>query len=297
MNSNRSKLSLLVVLLVGFAVIWRLQQKIDVSYAGLHQEQDELVLRSPKLVKLLSLEYAPLMADVYWTRTVQYYGVEHAKHSMRYELLWPLLDITTTLDPNLLPAYRFGGMFLSDAPPKGAGRPDLAIQLLERGIEKNPEYWRFYEDLGFVYYFDLKDYAKAAKAFEDGSKKPDAKIWMKVMAAKIAAEGESLETSVFLWKEVYDTTQDPQVKENAANHLKMLRVQEDCKQIDALSNEYETRFGKRPTRLSDLMQAGLLPGMPVDPAGYVYELGEAGKAELNLNSPLLEQQLLFDKSK
>jgi hypothetical protein len=297
MRSGRSTLLLLIALLLGFAAIWRLQQKIDVSYASLHQEEDELMLRSPKLVKLLSLEYAPLMADIYWTRAVQYYGVEHAKRSMKYELLWPLLDITTTLDPNLIPAYRFGGMFLSDAPPKGAGRPDLAIQLIERGIEKNPEYWRFYEDLGFVYYFDLKDYTKAAKAFEEGGNKPDAQIWMKIMAAKIAAEGESLETSVFLWKEVYDTTKDPQVKENAANHLKMLRVKEDCRQIDLLSNEYERRFGRRPTRLNELVQAGLLPGPPVDPAGYVYELGEGGKAELNLNSPLLEQQLLFDKSK
>ena len=40
-------------------------------------------------------------------------------------------------------------------------------------------------------------------------------IWMKVMAAKIAAEGESPETSYFLWMQVYQTTTDPQVKKNA----------------------------------------------------------------------------------
>ena len=54
------------------------------------------------------------------------------------DLLWPLLDVTTTLDPHLLVAYRFGSMFLSDAPPRGAGRPDLGMQLIQRGIQANP---------------------------------------------------------------------------------------------------------------------------------------------------------------
>jgi tetratricopeptide (TPR) repeat protein len=295
MSSRKSTFWLCVALLVGFAATWRLQQKIDGQYASLQQEQDALVLRSPKLVKLLSLEYAPLMADVYWTRAVQYYGNEHQQHNMKLELLWPLLDITTTLDPNLLPAYRFGAMFLSDAPPLGAGRPDLAIELLERGIRENPEYWRFYEDLGFVYYFDLKDYTKAAEAFHEGSKKKGANLWMKVMAAKIAAEGESLETSKFLWKEVYDTASDPLVKENAKNHLELLRVREDCRQIDLLADEYEKRLGRRPVKLRELVQAGLLHVVPVDPEGYAYELGEDGKAELNLESPLLEQQVIIER--
>jgi hypothetical protein len=295
MSSRKSTLWLCLVLLVGFATIWRLQQKIDVQYASLQQEQDALVLRSPKLVKMLSLEYAPLMADVYWTRAVQYYGNEHQRHNMKLELLWPLLDITTTLDPNLLPAYRFGAMFLSDAPPRGAGRPDLAIGLLERGIRENPDYWRLYEDLGFVYYFDLKDYAKAAEAFHEGSKKNGANLWMKIMAAKIAAEGESLETSTFLWKEVYDTATDPLVKENAKSHLQLLRVREDCRQIDLLADEYEKKLGRRPTTLRELIQAGLLHALPVDPDGYAYEFGEDGKAELNLESPLLEQQVLIER--
>jgi hypothetical protein len=294
---NLQKAIVWLLMLLGFAWIWRLQQRIDLRHAALHQEQDELVLRSPKLVKTMSLEYAPLMADVYWTRVVQYYGNEHAKHNAKLELLWPLLDITTTLDPNLLPAYRFGGMFLSEAPPRGAGRPDLAIELIQRGIQANPDYWRFYEDLGFVYYFDLKDYTKASQAFYEGSKKPGAHIWMKTMAAKIAAEGESFSTSIFLWKEVYETAKDPQVKQNAMTHLQLLTAQEDCRQINALSDEYERRFNRRPARLNDLVQAGLLRGMPVDPLGYVYVIGEDGKAELNLDSPLLEQQVILQRFK
>jgi hypothetical protein len=245
----------------------------------------------------MSLEYAPLMADIYWTRVVQYYGEKRARHDPNFELLSPLLDLTTTLDPNLLVAYRFGSTFLSEPSPRGAGRPELGIALLQRGIQANPEYWRFYEDLGFIYYFELKDYAKASAAFAEGSKNPDAQIWMKIMAARIAAEGESLQTSIFLWNEVYQTTKDPQVKENALTHLQLLRADQDCKQLDALAGEFQKRTGRRPVRVGELVQAGLLPRLPVDPLGYAYVFGPDGKAALNLDSPLLEQQLLNQNSK
>jgi hypothetical protein len=290
-------LVLLLVLPLGFAGIWLLQHKIDAQRASLSEERDDVLLRSGKLVKVMSLEYAPLLADIYWTRVVQYYGNKRVRGQTNLDLLWPLLDITTTLDPNLLIAYRFGAMFLSQAAPSGAGRPDLAVQLIERGIQANPEYWRLYEDLGFVYYFDLKDYQKASAAFLEGSKKPNAQLWMKVMAARVAAEGESFETSMFLWKDIYDSTVDPSVKKNALQHLQLLKAKEDCKQIDALANEYARRFGKRPTGMNDLVQAGLIRGIPGDPLGYAYVFGEDGKVELNLDSPLLEQQLLLDRYK
>jgi len=293
MNSPNSKnWLLLVLLLLGFAGVWQLQQQIDRERAALHQERDELVLRSGKLIKAMSLEFAPLMADIYWTRVVQYYGDKRARHDPNFELLWPLLDITTTLDPNLLVSYRFGSTFLSEPSPRGAGHPELGIELLERGITANPEYWRFYEDLGFIYYFELKDYAKASAAFAEGSKNPDAQIWMKIMAAKIAAEGESLATSIFLWTEVYQTAKDPKVKENALTHLQLLRATQDCKQLDALADEFQKRTGRRPLRIGELVQAGLLSSLPVDPMGYAYVFGPDGRTELNLDSPLLEQQLL-----
>jgi tetratricopeptide (TPR) repeat protein len=287
----------LLVLPVGFAGIWKLQHRIDAERAVLSQERDDVLLRSAKLVKMMSLEYAPLVADIYWTRVVQYYGNKHVRGQANLELLWPLLDITTTLDPNLLIAYRFGAMFLSQKAPGGAGRPDLAVRLIQRGIQANPEYWRLYEDLGFIYYFDIKDYEKASAAFLEGSKKPDAKVWMKVMAAKIAAEGESYATSAFLWKDIYESTTDPLVKENAQMHLKLLRVREDCKQLDALADEYDKRYGRRPAHMGELVRAGMLRGIPADPAGFGYIFGDDGKAELNLNSPLLEQQLLLEHFK
>lgn len=275
----------------GFVCVWQLQQRLDTARAMVEPEKDELMLRSPRVLQKLSLEYAPLMGAMYWTRVVQYYGGKHRMHDQNLELLWPLLDITTTLDPHLIVAYRFGAMFLSDAPPRGAGEPEQAVALLERGMKANPEYWRFYQDLGTVYYFDMKDYVKASQAFETGGKMPGTPPFMKIMAAKIAAEGESLETSYALWMDVYNNAVDKDMRANAEEHLRLVQGEMDLRELNRLADEYEKRTGKRATSVSELVQAGLLPGQPRDPDGFPYVIGESRKAEFHANSPLREDWL------
>jgi hypothetical protein len=295
MSTGASRTLLCAVLLLGFSGVWRLQHGIDAQLDRTHQEQDDLVLRSGPLVKGMSLEYAPLAANLYWTRVVQYYGNKHANQQANLDLLWPLLDVTTTLDPNLIVAYRFGGMFLSDSAPRGAGQPQRGIELLQRGIRANPEYWRFYEDLGFIYYFDLHDYHNAAEALMAGSKVPGAMVWMKTAAARIAEKGESLETSAKLWSEVYNSTNEPSIKENAKVHLQLLRARADCGELNKLAAEYKNRTGRPPKEVLDLVKAGLLPGLAVDPVGVVYWFDLEGNAQINPASPLFKELRLDDK--
>ena len=284
-----------MLLVAGFMGVWQLQMKIDAQQKATRVELDELAIGSPKVIKAMSLEYTPLVAAMYWTRAVQYYGEKHRLRLSNLDLLWPSLDIATTLDPQLLPAYHFGSTFLGEKAPAGAGRPDLAVALLERGLKANPDEWRMYYDLGYVYYFDMHDYKKASEEFAEGAKNPKAYIWMRVLAAKIAGEGESPETSYFLWQQVYNTTTDELIRQNAQNHLVLMKAQLDMKEIDRVADEYEKQTGHRATRISELVQAGLLKGVPRDPDGYPYVLGEGGKAELHLDSPLLEKMILENR--
>jgi len=294
MNESKSTAAwLLAALVFGFAGIWQLQHRIDVERAALHQEEDEILLRSGRLMKILSLEYAPFVATIYWTRAVQYYGNKRVHEDVNLESLWPLLDVATTLDPNLIPPYRFGSTFLAEPQPQGAGRPDLAIKLLDRGIRANPDYWRLYQDLGYAYYFGTKDYQKASNAFLEGSKNPHAPVWMKIMAARIAEQGESRETSRFLWMEIYNSTKDPMLKENAKIQLMLLRSDDDKDRIDELAAAFQVKTGHPPANMRELVEAGLLPGEPADPKGFVYVFGKDGKAQLNPASPLYKDLPIY----
>jgi hypothetical protein len=296
MNGSRSGTLLLwLVLLAGFACVGKLQQHIDVRLAALHQEADDLVLRSGPMLKVISLEYAPLVADLYWTRVVQYYGDKRVRRDQNLDLLWPLLDVTTTLDPNLLPPYRFGSTFLAEPHPRGANRPDLAVELLNRGIRANPDAWRLYEDLGFVYYFNLHDTPKAGAAFLEGSRNPKALIWMKILAAKVSDQGETPETSLFLWNEIYNSATNDDVKQNALTHLRLLKTQADCKALEGVVAEYTKRTGHAPADLRDLVRAGLVPQVPVDPLGFPYVFNAYGQTDLNPESPLSQDQAKYQK--
>src|SRR5499427_7292105 len=151
---------------------------------------DALYISSAKLVRKASLGFDGLMAMIYWTRTVQYFGHRHYLRERSYNELAPLLEITTALDPHLYPAYQFGATFLAPAPPNGAGQPERAIRLIEYGIEHNPDNWQLYYNLGFVYYTELKDYRNAADAFARGSRVAGAHPFMKILAAQMAQHAE-----------------------------------------------------------------------------------------------------------
>lgn len=293
--SNKKSIAvlLLLVLPVGFAGIWCLQHSVDARLMNLRNEQDEVLLRSGKAMKILSLEYAPLMADIYWTRVVQYYGSKGERREQNLDSLWPLLDLATTLDPNLIPAYRFGSTFLAEPRPVGAGRPDLAVEFIQRGIRENPDYWRLYQDLGNTYYFTLHDYQKASNAFLEGSKNSAAAPWMKIMAARVVERGDTRQTSRFLWSEIYQSTQEPTIKENAKIHLLLLKADDDREQLNSLLAEFAKKNGHPAESIRDMVQAGMLRGLPADPEGFPYVLGKSGQAELNPKSPLAEKEPLY----
>ena len=233
---------------------------------------DPLYISSPQVIRKLSLGYSGLMADIYWTRVVQYFGTKHYVHSRRFDLLAPLLDITTTLDPHLTIAYEYGSTFLAQRPPEGAGEPHLAVKLVERGISEDPSSWRLYYQLGFLYYIELNDVKSAAKAFSDGSKIPGAQPWMKVMAAKLESESGDVNTARFLWTKIYETTEDPSIKRNALRRLAALRSDEDVSHLQAIADDYGSRTHTKPQSMIDLVRAGYLQGVPLDPTGRPYQL-------------------------
>ena len=238
---------------------------------------DILYLNSPQLIRRASLGFDGLMACIYWTRAVQYFGERHFNHNQSYNELAPLLQIATTLDPQLMPAYEFGASFLAPRPPAGAGEPAQAVQLMEYGIAHNPDNWRLYYDLGFVYYTELKDYKKASEAFDRGSRVPNAHPFMKLMAARMAENAGDFTTATMLWTATYQNNKQKEIRENALDHLRSLRVDEDVTNLQAAVTRFGDRTGRLPSSMAELAAAEHLPGIPVDPDGHPYQLDPDGR--------------------
>jgi len=273
---------LLISCLMGSVLLLR---RVDRERTGATLKE-VLYISSPTLLKRMSLGYDGLLADVYWTRAVQYFGEKLTRGSEHFDLLAPLLEITTTLDPHLLVAYEYGSNFLAPKIPGGAGQPQRAIKLTEFGIRNNPNQWHLYYDLGFIYYMELGDYGNAEKAFADGAKVPNAHQIMPLMAAKMAEHAGNIQTARLMWATTYQTTRDPLVKSNAIAHLNALQVDEDVTTLEGLLSHYRKKTGYLPRTFGELETANMLRGIPVDPVGHTYKLMPDGHVEVRVPDDL-----------
>lgn len=219
-----------------------------------------LYVRSPAVLKRSSLGYAGVLSDVYWIRALQHFGEERLappQHVRTYALLYPLLDLTTTLDPNFSIAYRFGAIFLGEPYPGGPGRPDLAVALLQKGLSAQPAKWQYLQDLGFVYYWHLRDYAAAAAAFQRAADLPGAPSWLRPLAAVTLAEGGRRDASRALWQQLAQS--DEEWLKSAAT----LRLA----QLDAMDVMELWRRVRR--------ERGVQPPLPLDPSGTPFVIDPA----------------------
>jgi hypothetical protein len=274
---------LLLVLCLGSSVLALMKVNEARQEATL---KETIYIPSARAVKALSLGYTGLMADIYWTRVVQYFGGKHHEHAQQYTLLAPLLDITTTLDPHLMPAYEFGSIFLAQRPPEGAGDPQAAAALVRKGIRQNPDAWRLYYYLGFIYFQELHDNKAASETFLQGSRIPGALPWMQTMAAYIAQKSGERETARYLWTQIFRDTDSPTIRENAAKRLIALQIDEDVDTLQAVADHYRRQTGAVAASFSQLVEAGYLRRLPLDPMGKPYLLVD-GLVQISPSSEVL----------
>jgi hypothetical protein len=264
------------------------QGRLDSLAGGFRAQEEVLYLWSGKQVRRLFPGFEGLAADIYWLRTVQYFGGQRLfDREKRFDLLYPLIDITTTLDPRLEIAYRYGAIFLSEPPPVGAGRPREGIAVLERGTRALPTVWRLSQDLGFFHFLYLHDAHRAAEILDEASKIPGAPFWFRTLAADLVAKGGDRETSRRMWKQMYDQAEQGVIRSNALIRLQILDALDQADRLTAMVQEFERRWGRRPRSLGELGVLGVEPASLRDPAGIAFDYdSEKGEVTVSQKSPL-----------
>ena len=220
---------------------------------------------------------------------------EAARRPVRFGNLGALLDITTTLDPMLMEAYRFGGTFLGEPEPVGAGRPEEAIRLIDKGIAVYPHDWRLQFDKGFIYFWYSKDYRSAGEVWLAASRVPSAPGWLKGLAAMGLSKSGAVETARLLWQRQYEEADRADLRENALKYLQTMDTDEACWTLEFFVEKYQKRFGVRPARLQELITAGMFKTLPHDPSGVPYDYDPTtGLVRLSPNSRVGHLKMPFD---
>jgi hypothetical protein len=277
----------LLLLALAPLVPWS-QSQIDRRLGKARAQEEVLYLWSGDQVRALYPGFEGLAADVYWLRTVQYFGGQKLFSAEKdFALLRPLVEITTTLDPRLEIAYRYGAVFLSEPPPTGAGRPREGIEVLERGVRSLPDSWRLRQHLGFFHYLYLGDARRAAAVLEKAAELPGAAFWLRTLAAELLSKGGDRAASRKMWQRMHDQEEEGILRENARVQLAIIDSLDLADRLTGLVDEYERRFGRRPERLRELRSAGLWGGPLADLSDVPFRYDvSTGRVSISQESPL-----------
>jgi hypothetical protein len=273
--------------LLGMAV-W-LQMVRDRTFATDRPVAQIMYIQSPEVMKRMTLGHAGIAADLYWIRALQVFGGQRRSESREkdYGLLFPLLNLSTSLDPHFNIAYRFGAMFLSEPPPGGPGRPDQAIALLQKGISVSPDRWQYYQDLGFVHYWSRRDFVSAAEWFRKGSERAGAPWWLKSLAANTLARGGDRETSRLLYMALAENAENDWIRRDALRRLRQLDAADMRDALRLRVQRFKESGGQPPYTWPRLIEARLLRSVPMDPDGFPFQIGPyTGDVDVSDGSPL-----------
>ncbi len=268
-------LFLLLVPLVPFV-----QTRFDAVVGTRDLAEGRIYLRTASEVRRFTPGFDNLMADLYWLRTVQYFGEQRAfAPDPHYDLLRPLIDITTGLDPRFELAYRYGAVFLSEPRPAGAGKPAEGIEVLQAGARNLPKSWRVRWDLGSFWFVFMRNSKNAADVLIDASRIEGAPFWLESLAGSFLM-GDDRKASRAIWQRQYETGWGA-IRDNAIHHIEVIDALDARDALTAAAARFKEANGRFPRRLSELVDAGLVRAIPVDPSGTPFDYDpETGKAAI-----------------
>lgn len=279
---------LLLVLAVGYAAIFFVSRRLESSsLTSVESFTDEDLYFSSSQLTLVGADFRGLLADWYWIKSLQYLGDKAVLHrdnlnindlrALNPRLVYPMLDTAAKLDPQFMTLYSYGAAVLP------AIDEQQAIKFLKDGIEANPENWRLYHNLGFIYW-RAGDFAAAANAYGDGAKKPNAPVWLRQMSLNMQAQGGSRDFARQIYRQMFETAEDEQTKNLAELRYSQLDALDQLDAIRAALQNFNQKNRRcasdwqeifRDLRLIKANGKNLIfnsQGEPLDPTGEPYSL-------------------------
>ena len=236
-----------------------------VALEGPPGSKELLYLPNGKYLKVASLGQASVVADVVYLWAIQYYS--NYDRADRYTYVEHVFGkVIPELDPHFIDPYWLGALILTTE----AQDLEAGLRILELGFEKNPREWIFLFLAGWEC-DHVKDYDRAATYFDRASRVPGAPAPLVRLVAGMRTRGGNLREAIAKWEEVLaDPRGDEASQAIARRQLRTLRVRADVQDLEGAIAAYRERSGEPPRRLEDLVRAGLLKSLPLDPDGKPY---------------------------
>ena len=266
-----------VVVLGSMGFIGFSQSRID----ALHEEalEDELLyIPSNTLLTHFTAGMSNVVADMLWIETIQYTVKEFHDPQRKFTWLEQMCHAVTDLDPYFEGVYVNGGMFLSSV-----GADEKALKLLKKGFVRNPESWEIPYEMVKVYVLNRRDQPQSPaitthylRMLAERHEHPEMYLsW----ARRIQEQNDLKKEGRAIWEDVIKNSKDEFVRELAEHNLRVLIIRDDVDTLNALVVEFAAQAGRNPTRLDELVTAGLLASLPVEDEYGRYSIDAAGEVQ------------------
>lgn len=199
------------------------------------QEAQQEALRLRMLKKLPSFGFDNLIADWTFIKFLQYFGDDEARDVTGYNLAQDYFDVVTQRDPRWADIY----LFLSTAISFYQGKPETAVNLMERGtsaLSLSPQIhsqsWIVWRTKGLDELLLLGDipesirsHQMAADWVEETPEGPKLAPMFRATAQYLRRDPDSVPVRFTAWNTVYTQTTDKLVRQRAKQALVKLGAQ------------------------------------------------------------------------
>ena len=229
--------------------------------------RDDLrLLPTEEMVGLMSLDHRGAAADYLFTRVSVHSGSLMWKPlDIQFDSQWAygMMDLVTDLDPQYREAYLMSGMGLihnfSDA--------NLALPILKKGMEANPDSWELPYWYGYDHYFYLDDSKTASEYFMMAARKPGAPKTNWGLLVNVSKESGYYENAYWALKVMYENARSHKVKTIYGKKLVQLQ---NVFLIQKAAETYQQKMHTYPASLEDITAKGFMEEIPEDPMGKGY---------------------------
>jgi hypothetical protein len=221
-------------------------------------------------LKVAVLGYRQAAGDLIWLRAVQHLG-EMRQTEQGYRWAYHAIDVVTDLDPQFWFAYLAGGTVLS----VWGGMVSEGLDLLIKGMRHNPEVWQLPFYAGYDYFYEMCDSASGAQYLKIAASLPGAPSYLPKLVARLSVEAGDHAAAVEFLEEFIQRTQDERLREALTVRLKEVIFEREVSILEDAVKRFARDHGRYPSRIEDLLNAGIIARVPTEPFGGTYRVSQS----------------------
>lgn len=221
---------------------------------------EQPLIPSLPILRLLSFNQEPLLADLLWLNMIQYFGSGSPYGT--YPALGPFTERITDLDPRFASPYEFGQTVLPFM-----GQAETAERLGLKAREQLPENGFLTYLLATVYHLNIRDYKKAAEYYELAADLPGTPTAARQLAAVARRDEEqsqsrNREAAKIYWRDAIERARNDDELDRASRWLAHMEIVDS---LEIAARQFKAKHNRFPATLEELKESGEISSVPTSP--------------------------------